>query len=80
MPGDIVLATETGVIFVPPQYAQQVVESSESIRMRDYWGKWTISEGKYTPGEVDRGWSDEMEKEFEVWKETANLEAISEML
>ena len=30
MPGDIVLATPTGVIFVPPQYASEVVESSEN--------------------------------------------------
>ena len=42
MPGDIVLATPTGVIFVPPQYAREVVESSENTRLRDYWGKKSI--------------------------------------
>jgi 4-hydroxy-4-methyl-2-oxoglutarate aldolase len=80
MPGDVVLATQTGVIFVPPQYAQEVVEQSENTRLRDYWGKWTISEGKYTPGEVDRGWTDEMKKEFEEWKAAANIEEIFALL
>ena len=39
MPGDIVLATPTGVIFVPAQYAEDVVVASENTRLRDYWGK-----------------------------------------
>ena len=39
MPGDVVLATPTGVIFVPPQYAREVVESSENTRLRDYWAR-----------------------------------------
>ncbi|MCY3788655.1 MAG: RraA family protein [Gemmatimonadetes bacterium] len=76
MPGDIVLATPTGVIFVPPQYAREVVESSENTRLRDYWGKKSIADGRYTPGEVDRKWSPKMDKEFAKWKKTADLEAI----
>jgi regulator of RNase E activity RraA len=76
MPGDIVLATPTGVIFVPPQYAQEVVEQSENTRLRDYWGKKTIADGRYTPGEVDRKWSAKMDKEFAKWKKTADIEAI----
>lgn len=76
MPGDVVLATPTGVIFVPPQHAENVVERSEAIRLRDYWGKWSISEGRYTPGEVDRKWSEKMEKDFDRWKKKANIEEI----
>ena len=76
MPGDVVLATPTGVIFVPPQYAREVVESSENTRLRDYWGKKSIADGRYTPGEVDRKWSPKMDKEFAKWKKTADLEAI----
>ncbi len=76
MPGDIVLATPTGVIFVPPQYAREVVESSENTRLRDYWGKKSIADGRYTPGEVDRKWSPKMDQEFADWKETADIEAI----
>ena len=76
MPGDVVLATPTGVIFVPPQYAREVVESSENTRLRDYWGKKSIADGRYTPGEVDRKWSPKMEREFARWQKTADIEAI----
>ncbi len=76
MPGDVVLGTPTGVIFVPPQYAREVVESSENTRLRDYWGKKSIADGRYTPGEVDRKWSPKMDKEFAEWKKTADTEAI----
>jgi regulator of RNase E activity RraA len=76
MTGDVVLATPTGVIFIPPQYAQEVVENSENTRLRDYWGKMTISQGKYTPGEVDRGWTDEMTAEFEQWKKVVDVDSL----
>lgn len=77
LPGDVVLGTSSGIIFVPPQLAEEVVEASENTRLRDYWGKMSISEGTYTPGEVDRKWSDEMDEAFAAWKEIvdpANLE------
>ena len=77
LPGDVVLGTSSGIIFVPPQLAEKVVDDSENTRLRDYWGKMSINEGTYTPGEVDRGWSDEMNEAFAAWKETvdpANLE------
>ena len=64
------------MIFVPPQYAREVVESSENTRLRDYWGKKSIADGRYTPGEVDRKWSPKMDKEFAKWKKTADIEAI----
>ncbi len=76
LPGDVVLGTPTGVIFVPPHLAQEVVESSENVRMRDYFGKMRIREGRYTPGEVDRGWSDEMNADYEGWKKTIKLEDL----
>ena len=76
MPGDIVLATPTGVIFVPPQHAREVVEASENTRLRDYWGKKSIADGRYTPGEVDRAWSKKMTREFDRWKKTADIQAI----
>jgi 4-hydroxy-4-methyl-2-oxoglutarate aldolase len=76
MPGDIVLATPTGVIFVPPQYAKEVVERSENTRLRDYWGKKSIADGRHTPGEVDRKWSAKMDREFAKWQKTADIEAI----
>jgi hypothetical protein len=44
-----------------------VVERSEDIRVRDEFGKLRLSEGKYTPGEVDRAWSPEIEADYQGW-------------
>ncbi|MEE8045370.1 MAG: RraA family protein [Dehalococcoidia bacterium] len=68
VPGDVVLGTSTGVIFIPPHLAQRVVERSEEVRLKDAFGQQRIREGVYTPGEVDRKFSEEMEKDFEEWK------------
>jgi regulator of RNase E activity RraA len=76
MAGDIVLAKETGVIFIPPQYAKEVVERSENVRLRDYWGKQSIADGRYTPGEVDRKWSKKMDNEFARWEKKIDLQEI----
>ena len=76
MPGDIVLGTPTGVTFIPPQLAEEVVERSEAVRLRDYFGQMRIREGVYTPGEVDRKWSDEMEADFAEWNKTHGLEVL----
>ncbi len=76
MPGDIILAKESGIVFIPPQYAKEVVESSENVRLRDYWGKKSIADGLYTPGEVDRSWSAKMEKAFAKWKASVDINAV----
>lgn len=67
LPGDVVLGTPTGVTFIPAHLAQEVVERSEDIRVRDEWGKKMLAEGKYTPGEIDRKWSDEIEADYQQW-------------
>ncbi|MBB29648.1 MAG: dimethylmenaquinone methyltransferase [Gemmatimonadetes bacterium] len=77
LPGDVVLGTPTGVIFIPPHLAEPVVKRSESVRLRDYFGQLRIREGIYTPGEVDRKWSDEMEADFEEWGKTNSLDDIN---
>ena len=68
LPGDVVLGTMSGVIFIPPHLAKEVVEYSEETRARDEFGKQRIAEGVYTPGEVDREFSREMERDFEQWR------------
>jgi 4-hydroxy-4-methyl-2-oxoglutarate aldolase len=67
LPGDVVLGTPTGVIFIPPHLAQAVVERSEDVRVRDEFGKQRLAEGRYTPGEIDRAWSEEIEADFQEW-------------
>lgn len=67
MPGDVILGKKEGVIFIPAHLAQEVVETSEIVRLRDDFGHQRLREGKYTPGQIDRKWSDEIEKDFTGW-------------
>lgn len=67
MPGDVVLGRNGGVIFIPPHLAEQVVKTSEIVRLRDMFGHQRLKEQKYTPGQIDSKWSDEIEKDFSIW-------------
>jgi regulator of RNase E activity RraA len=44
MPGDVVLGRNGGVLFIPPQLAEQVVKSSESTHLRDVFGHQRLEE------------------------------------
>jgi 4-hydroxy-4-methyl-2-oxoglutarate aldolase len=67
MPGDVVLAKKEGVIFIPAFLAEKVVITSEVVRLRDLFGITRLKEGKYTPGQIDNKWSEEIEKDFSKW-------------
>ncbi len=75
MPGDVVLGRDGGVIFIPPHLAERVVKTSEVVRLRDMFGHQRLREQKYTPGEIDSRWSEEIEKDFSEWLE-ANQEKL----
>jgi len=67
MPGDVVLGKMGVVVFIPPQLAERVVKSSEQVRLQDMFGHQRLREGKYTAGQIDARWSDEIEKDFTQW-------------
>lgn len=67
MPGDVVLGRDGGVCFIPPHLAEKVVKTSEIIRLRDMFGHLRLREQKYTPGQIDSRWSDDIEKDFSQW-------------
>jgi regulator of RNase E activity RraA len=67
MPGDVVLGKMGVVVFVPPHLAERVVKTSEIVRLRDLFGHQRLREGKYTAGQIDARWSDEIEKDFSKW-------------
>ncbi|MFC1761079.1 RraA family protein [Planctomycetota bacterium] len=67
MPGDVVLGKREGVIFIPAHLAEKVVKTSEIVRLRDAFGFQRLREGKYTPGQIDGRWPDEIEKDFSQW-------------
>jgi 4-hydroxy-4-methyl-2-oxoglutarate aldolase len=66
-PGDIVLAKREGVIFIPPHLAEKVAITAEFIMLRDQFGHQRLIEGKYTPGQIDDRWTDEIKKDFLKW-------------
>lgn len=69
LPGDVILGTPTGIIVIPPHLVQEVVESSEDVRVRDEFGKLRLAEGKYTSGEIDVGtWREDIEADFLAWQ------------
>ena len=67
MPGDIVLGRDGGVIFIPPHLAEKVVRISELVRLRDMFSHQRLREGKYTSGQIDTRWSDDIERDFSKW-------------
>ncbi|TAE25421.1 MAG: RraA family protein [Cytophagales bacterium] len=67
MPGDVVLGRDGGVMFIPPHLVERVVTTSEIVRLRDMFGHQRLREQKYTPGQIDTRWSDEIEKDFSQW-------------
>lgn len=67
LPGDVVLAKKGGVVFIPAQFAEEVVINAEFIQLRDAFGHQRLREGKYTPGQIDTQWTDEIKKDFMKW-------------
>jgi 4-hydroxy-4-methyl-2-oxoglutarate aldolase len=68
LPGDVVLATEGGVLFIPPHLVEQVVRRSEETRLTDTFRKQRIAEGTYTLAQTyGAKWTPEMEADFATW-------------
>ena len=67
MPGGVVLGRDGGVMFIPPQIAERVVQYSEITQLRDHFGHQRLREGKYTAGQIDARWSDAIERDFTQW-------------
>lgn len=67
MPGDVVLAKKEGVIFIPPHLLKKVVITGEFVGLKDQFGHQMLREGKYTPGQIDSQWSEEIKSAFLKW-------------
>jgi regulator of RNase E activity RraA len=67
LPGDVVLAKKGGVIFIPAYLVEEVVLNAEFISLRDAFGHQRLREGKYTPGQIDTQWTDDIKKDFVKW-------------
>lgn len=68
LPGDVVLATESGVLFIPPHLAETVVLSSEVTRMTDTFRISRMEEGVYTLEELyGNRWTEAINEDFYEW-------------
>ena len=67
LPGDAVLAKKGGVVFIPAHLVADLVINAEFIALRDQFGHQRLREGKYTPGQIDRQWTDDIRKDFLSW-------------
>ena len=69
LPGDLVIATVEGVLFVPAHMAEQVVSTAEFVVRKDQFGFEMVRSGKYSTGEIDSQWTDQIKTEFLKWLE-----------
>jgi regulator of RNase E activity RraA len=65
MPGDVVLGDSEGILFIPPQYVEKIIESVKSQRLRDEWAKKKFDTGKYKSIEIYGRLSPELQKEYD---------------
>lgn len=82
LPGDLVLAEREGVLFVPAHLVEKVVTTAEFILLRDKFGFEVIAAGKYTTGQIDNQWTDEIKSAFLDWlaRNPAELKMTREQL
>lgn len=69
LPGDLVIAQKEGVLFVPAHLAEQVVSTAEFVVRKDKFGFEVVRAGKYSTGEIDSQWTDEIKSDFLNWLE-----------
>ena len=67
LPGDLVIATVEGVLFVPAHLAEQVVSTAEFVIRKDQFGFEVVRAGKYSTGEIDSQWTDQIKTDFLNW-------------
>jgi regulator of RNase E activity RraA len=69
LPGDLVIAQREGVLFVPAHLAEQVVSTAEFVTRKDQFGFEMVKSGKYTTGQIDSQWTDDIKTAFLKWLE-----------
>ena len=70
MPGDVVLGTISGVLFIPPQRAEEVAVNAEKSHIRDTFGFTRLDEKIYTTAQIDTAWTTAMFDDFINWFKT----------
>ena len=70
LPGDIVLGTISGVIFIPSHMAERVVVNAEKSHVKDIFGFARLEEKVYSTAQIDTRWTSVMYEDFMNWLKT----------
>ena len=69
LPGDLVLAVREGILFIPAHLAEQVISTAEFVIRKDKFGFEMVKTGRYSTGQIDSQWADDIKNEFIKWLE-----------
>ncbi|CAN5244135.1 hypothetical protein BH09BAC3_BH09BAC3_24540 [soil metagenome] len=69
LPGDLVLGTREGVLFIPAHMAEEVISTAEFVVRKDQFGFEMMKTSRYSTGQIDSAWTDEIKNEFIKWLE-----------
>ncbi|MBO0811816.1 MAG: RraA family protein [Microlunatus sp.] len=76
LPGDVVLGTELGVTFIPPQLVSEVAAVSLRTAHRDRFGKQRLAELVYTTTDIDTPtWAPHIEADYQEWTKSHPVRA-----
>ena len=68
LPGDVVMGTPSGVLFIPSFCVAEVINSAEKTHAKDIFGFAMLEQGIYTTAEIDNSvWSTEMLDRMEAF-------------
>ena len=69
LPGDVVLGTPTGVVFIPPHLPQAWPSAARTSACATSSASCAWPSGRYTSGEIDVAtWREEIEADFQQWR------------
>ena len=67
LPGDVVFATISGVLFIPPHMAELCVVGAEKSHIKDVFGFSRLADKVYTTAQIDTLWTPDMWEDFITW-------------
>lgn len=70
LPGDVVIGDESGVLFFPPQLAEEAIQGAEDTVYAENFKREMIRTRKYRTSSIYPKLSPELEKVLEEWKKT----------
>ncbi len=72
LPGDLVISDREGVLFIPAHMAEKVILTAEFMTARAEFSKAMLKEERYSSGQIDSQWTDEIKDHFLRWLKETN--------